>query len=88
MRVGIYFGCGDQDGYSEYFLDAMGMVYDIVVEGGAKVIGKWSTDGYDFDKSKAQKEEGFFVGLGIDDKQDHLTQERVEKWCTQLLGEV
>lgn len=83
------FGCGDQDGYSEYFLDAMGMVNQFLVDGGAQVIGHWSTDGYDFDESKALTPDGkHFVGLGIDDNQDHLTQERVEKWCAQLLTEI
>ena len=46
------FGCGDQEDYAEYFLDAMGMVRDIVEARGAILVGQWSTDGYDFEASK------------------------------------
>ncbi len=82
------FGLGDQEGYAGEFLDAMGIIYEKVVEAGATVVGEWSTDGYDFDDSKAVKE-GMFVGLAIDeDNQDDLTKERVTQWCEQIKGDI
>ncbi len=83
------FGCGDQEDYSEYFLDAMGTVRDIVEARGGIVIGHWPTDGYDFDASRALVDDNHFVGLGIDeDRQPELTKERVQGWCAQLRDEL
>jgi len=83
------FGLGDQADYAEYFLDAMGMMHDIAVENGAMPAGYTSTDGFDFDESKAVTEDGeFFVGLGIDeDQQPELTEERVDAWVAQIQEE-
>lgn len=83
------FGCGDQEDYAEYFLDAMGMVNDIVENKGAIVVGHWSTDGYDFEASKGMADDNHFVGLGIDeDRQPELTDKRVQDWCKQLTEEM
>lgn len=80
------FGLGDQFGYGDYFLDAMGMLHDVIVENGATIVGHWSTEGYDFDASKAWLEEqSCFVGLAIDeDQQEELTDARIERWCAQV----
>ncbi|MCB2212240.1 flavodoxin [bacterium] len=78
------FGLGDQEGYPEFFLDAMRAVYDKVTGDGGKVVGSWPTDGYEFDTSKAVVD-GNFVGLAIDeDNQDDMTEERVEDWCDDI----
>ncbi|CAH9060641.1 Flavodoxin [Pseudoalteromonas holothuriae] len=83
------FGCGDQEDYAEYFLDAMGMVNDIVTERGAIVVGNWSTDGYQFEASKALVDDNHFVGLGIDeDRQPELTEKRVKDWSAQVYDEM
>lgn len=84
------FGLGDQADYSEYFLDAMGLMHDIAVENGATPAGYMSTDGFEFDESKAVTEdEEFFVGLGIDeDQQPELTGVRVDEWCEQIKEEM
>lgn len=76
-----FFGTGDQEGYSDNFLDAMGTLYEIAINNGATVVGNnWSTDGYEFDESTAIENDAF-VGLAIDeDNQDELTEERVDKW--------
>lgn len=81
------FGLGDQEGYGTWFVDGIGIVYDKIMEKGAKVVGEWATDGYDFDESKAVKN-GKFVGLAIDeDNQTHQTEERVNKWLKQISGD-
>ena len=83
------FGCGDQEDYSEYFLDAMGMIRDIVERKGATLVGQWSTDGYDFEASKGLADDDHFVGLGIDeDRQPELTEQRVKTWCKQIFEEM
>lgn len=80
------FGLGDQFGYGDYFLDAMGMLHDIVSNNGAAIIGHWSTQGYDYEASKAEVEgKNLFVGLAIDeDQQEELTESRVVEWCEQI----
>lgn len=83
------FGLGDQFGYGDYFLDAMGMLHDVIVSNGANIIGYWSTEGYDFEASKAQiPDTELFVGLAIDeDQQEELTDGRIKQWCQQISGE-
>jgi flavodoxin I len=83
-----FFGLGDQYGYSNYFIDGVGILGKVALEKGAKLIGYWSTDGYEHDESKAEVEGGQFMGLAIDeDNQDELTEERVTKWVNQIKGE-
>ncbi|WP_127470938.1 flavodoxin [Thiomicrorhabdus aquaedulcis] len=84
------FGLGDQADYSEYFLDAMGLMHDVAVENGATPAGYTSTDGYEFDESKAVTEDGeFFVGLGIDeDQQADKTAGRIDAWVEQVKEEM
>ena len=83
------FGCGDQEDYAEYFLDAMGTLRDIIEPKGAIIIGHWPTDGYEFEASQALVDDGHFIGLGIDeDRQPELTQQRVKAWCKQIYEEM
>lgn len=81
-----FIGLGDQYGYAEWFLDAMGLLHDIVVAKGATVVGHWPVEGYEFDESKAlTPDKKSFVGLGIDeDCQNELTDERISTWCLQI----
>ena len=82
-----YFGCGDQIGYSDNFLDAIGILEEKITERGGKTVGFWSTDGYDFDESKAVRG-GKFVGLALDDtNQSELTEQRLKKWVSLLSAE-
>jgi len=79
------FGLGDQYGYSTYYVDGMGTLAEVILKNGGKIIGKWPTEGYEHDASKAEMEPGFFVGLALDeDNQPELTQERVAKWVELL----
>lgn len=78
------FGLGDQVKYPEWFVDAIGIVYDKVVELGAKVVGEWPNVGYTFVKSAALRD-GKFVGLPLDeDTQANLTDDRIKAWCEQI----
>lgn len=83
------FGCGDQEDYAEYFLDAMGMVRDIVDGKGGILMGLWPTESYDFVASKGLADDDHFVGLGIDeDRQPELTEQRIKQWCAQISEEM
>lgn len=83
------FGLGDQFGYGDFFLDALGMLHDVVKSKGAQIVGYWSAEGYEFDASKALlKEQNVFVGLGVDeDQQPELTADRLNQWCSQVHAE-
>lgn len=88
-KIVAIFGCGDQEDYAEYFCDAMGMVKDIVESKGGIVVGHCSTEGYQFEASKALIDDSTFVGLCIDeDRQAELTQGRIEAWVAQLNDEM
>jgi flavodoxin I len=83
------FGCGDQEDYAEYFLDALGMVRDIVEAKGAIIVGHWPTKSYEFEASKGLLDENYFIGLGIDeDRQPELTESRVKQWSKQVYEEM
>ena len=80
------FGLGDQFGYGDYFVNGMGALYDAIIEKGAKVVGQWSTESYDYEESKAERD-GMFVGLPLDeDNESDLTEERIEKWVALIKG--
>ncbi|WP_105902183.1 flavodoxin FldB [Vibrio gangliei] len=83
------FGLGDQEGYGEWFLDAMGMLHDELLPTGVNVLGYWPNQGYEFEKSKAlTADKSHFVGLALDeDSQYELSDERIATWCEQILVE-
>lgn len=82
-RVAL-FGLGDQMTYADTFVDAMGLLYDIVTEKGASLIGTTPTEGYDFIGSLAVRN-GKFVGLVLDeDNQPSETGQRIASWIAQL----
>jgi flavodoxin II len=83
------FGLGDQEGYGEWFLDALGLLHDELQPTGAQFIGYWPNQGYTFEASKALSEDGrHFVGLALDeDSQYELSDERIATWCEQILVE-
>ena len=83
------YGLGDQIGYGDYFIDGVGILAEVIEQNGGRLVGEWSTEGYDFSESKADKGNGFFYGLAIDhDNQEELTDERVEQWLEQIKGEL
>lgn len=86
--VALY-GLGDQLGYGDYFLDALGWLHKRVVAAGATVIGYWPTEGYDFEASLGLTEDKrLFLGLAIDDDQQFdLTDGRIDGWLDQIIVE-
>jgi flavodoxin I len=81
------FGLGDQKGYPENFLDGVGIMAGILEEQGATLVGFTSTEGYEFESSRAQRGDQF-VGLAIDyENQGSMNKERVAAWVEKLKGE-
>ncbi len=79
------FGTGDQVSYPDCFVDAMGVLYDFVVEKGANVVGFTETAGYEHTGSRAERD-GQFVGLALDqDSQSSKTEKRIVAWVSQLV---
>lgn len=80
-----YFGFGDQIGYVENFVDALGILEAKISELGGTTVGQWPNEGYEDDiESKALKD-GKFVGLALDeDNQSELTEGRIKTWVAQI----
>ena len=82
--VALY-GLGDQEGYGDNFLDAMGILHEKVVALGAKTVGYTKADDFDFDASKALLDNGQFCGLALDeDNESNLSEERIDVWLSEL----
>jgi len=83
--IAIY-GLGDQIGYPEWFLDAMGYLHNKLVVQGAKAIGYWPNKGYEYNASQALTDDKqYFLGLALDDENEfNLTDARISQWCDQL----
>lgn len=78
------FGLGDQKGYPENFLDGAGIMADILEQQGATLVGFTSTEGYEFESSRAQRDDQF-IGLAIDyENQGSKNTERIAAWVDQL----
>ncbi len=82
------FGLGDQKNYSENFCDAIGILAVFFEKRGIKLIGRFPIQGFDFEASKAVRNNEF-LGLPID--QENLssqTAENIEKWSEILKSDI
>ncbi len=78
------FGLGDQESYPDSFVDAIGLIYEVLIKKGCEIVGKTSTEGYDYDESKGEID-GQFMGLALDDDNQHdLTEQRIKDWVAKL----
>ena len=80
---------GDQEGYSDNFQDAIGILGTKFMERGGELCGFTDAeDGtFEFDKSVGVWE-GFFLGLSIDeDNQKDQTDGRIKAWAPGVLKE-
>ena len=83
-RVAL-FGLGDQESYPDTFADALGTLYDSLLQTGCEITGSWPVQGYDFRGSAAVRN-GMFAGLVIDEEnQSHLTDPRIGDWLSQVM---
>lgn len=81
------FGLGDQVKYPENFVDAIGLLAELMKDRGAKIIGYTSTEGYEFESSRGLEGDQF-MGLAIDyENQGSKNKERVHNWVEQIKKE-
>ncbi|MEM7344042.1 MAG: flavodoxin [Chloroflexota bacterium] len=86
------FGMGDARGYPSSFVDAIGMMGEVVQATGGKIVGTWHPNNFEFDDSRALIEEGNpasgFWGLPLDEEnQADWHEVRIEAWATVLKKE-
>ena len=78
------FGLGDHITYAYHFVNSMGILAKTVIKNGGELLGKVSSEGYDFQDSEAL-EGGLFLGLPVDeDFEPELTESRLDTWVAQL----
>jgi flavodoxin I len=81
------FGLGDQKGYPENFLDGVGIMGEILEGQGATLVGFTSSEGYEFESSRALRNDQF-IGLAIDyENQGSMNKQRVAAWIEELRKE-
>ena len=82
------FGLGDQLGYPDTFVDAIGKLGHAAQVAGANLIGAWPAAGYDCETSEAL-EGDLFCGLALDEEnQSRLSAERIQTWCNLIEKEL
>lgn len=89
-KIVALYGMGDQLGYGEWFLDALGMLHQQLLPLGVRFVGYWPIVGYEFTSLKPLAADGaHFVGLALDEvNQYDLSDERLQQWCEQILQEM
>lgn len=82
------YGLGDQDKYHRTFVNGLGQLYHGLRKQGARIIGHWPNQGYQFTASEALENDKF-VGLVIDQSNQRLlTEERVTGWLRLIKDEM
>ena len=83
-KVAMY-GNGDQYGYSNSFVDAIGIIGNKIAPRGAEIVGFWPTTGFEFEYSRGSVED-VLMGLPLDDdNQPELTAQRVTDWIFYVM---
>lgn len=81
------FGLGDQVNYPENFVDGIGIMAEVLKDAGATLVGFTSPKEYQFERSRALKNNKL-LGLAIDlENQGDQTDKRVKEWSEQLKKE-
>ncbi len=78
------FGTGDQSGFADTFVDALGIIAGVAKSRGAEIVGETSTEGYTHSGSAAESD-GKFCGLALDDNNEpEKTPARIAAWVAAL----
>lgn len=81
------FGCGDES-MSDTFCGAVGEIFNRLQKTGARFIGYFNAEGYDFDESPAFID-GVYVGLLLDNvNKEELTEDRMKEWVAKVKSEI
>lgn len=82
------FGNGNQIGYSENFVDGIGIMANLLSQRGATIIGHTSTEGYTFERSRALIGDKF-MGLALDfENQASKNKDRIKNWAENIKKEI
>jgi flavodoxin I len=82
------FGNGDQKKYPDNFGDGVGIMAELIEQQGGKVIGHTDISDYDYEQSKAQRDNKF-VGLLLDfENQSRKTNSRIKEWVKQIANQM
>ena len=86
-KIGAFFGCGDQVGYTYNFLDAIGILAKPFMNNGGTLIGKCDRDEYDFIDSVALDGD-MLLGLGLDyDNDEDECEGQMIMWIEDIINE-
>lgn len=78
------FGLGDQVNYPLEFVNAIYFIYEFFEARGAKLVGRWPNEGYEFEDSMALDGDEF-LGLALDlDNQASQTEGRLQAWLKSI----
>ncbi len=84
-----FFGCGNQENYSDFFCNGMYFLYKVIIKKKVNLIGYWPNINYNFIHSKSLFNKKYFIGLVIDeDCQLELTENRLSVWLGKLLLDI
>ena len=87
-KTAAFFGCGDQTGYPDNFLDAIGILAKPFMEKGGNLIGRASREPYDFRESVAlDGDELLGLGLDYDNLDEDENDELMVPWLDQIIKE-
>jgi flavodoxin I len=68
-------------------VNGLGVFQDEFSKRNAHIVGQWPVAGYDHTDSEGMEDDMFF-GLALDeDKQEELTDERIDKWLKIIVKE-
>lgn len=82
------FGNGDQIAYGDNFVDAIGILANLLESRGAKIVGMVPASSYTFIHSRAQRGD-LLAGLALDwENQPKLNNPRIKAWVAQLKKEL
>ncbi|MGW8168954.1 MAG: flavodoxin domain-containing protein [Sulfurovaceae bacterium] len=83
-----FFGAGDSQKHGEHFCSALGKLYKVFTDAGAKAAGFMPKEEYSYDFSLAEIDDKF-CGLAIDEhNESQKTDVRIERWIEQLKQEL
>lgn len=81
------YGAGDQKGYPENFVDAIGILGSLIEEKGGKLVGFTKNEGFEFERSLAIRGDQF-CGLPLDfENQPRKVKPNIKAWVEQLKKE-
>ncbi len=83
-KIAAFFGCGDQVGYPDNFLDAIGMLGKTFMAKGGNLVGRCNPEDYDF-RDSISLDNGKLLGLGLDyDNEEEKCEDQMTSWLENI----